>query len=133
MTQRLLSTVGGDRVLMLWLDELVGSPRLALDRVRAFLGLSARGPEEVPRENAAAVARSGVILRLMRAMRPLKHALGIRGGLGLARLNERAATRTALSPAFASELDDAFRGERTILDALRHARDAAWAAAGAPP
>lgn len=112
---RLLGHVPADRVLHIPLEGLRADPARHYRRVLAFLGVPDDGRQDFPLANPARGHRSPALQRALRLGARLRHALGLRRGLGLARLNERAMPKAPLAPALRAELAGYFAADQDLL------------------
>lgn len=118
LLQCLLETIPADRVLHVPLEAMQANPRAEYRRVLNFLEVSDDGRKEFPVANEARGHRSHLLQRMLRIGGKARLALGFQKGLGLGRINERAATKAPLEEGFKIQLEDAFYNEKNTLDRL---------------
>lgn len=121
---RLLRHASADRVLHIPLEGLRDDPAHHYRGVLAFLGVRDDGRQSFGLSNPARGHRSRTLQRVLRLGHRARLALGVRRGLGLARLNERRQDKAPLDPALRTELAAYFAEDQTVLHnalaSLRH-------------
>ncbi len=115
LLQRLYERVPVERVLHIQLERLQKDPGAEYRHVLDFLGVDHDGRTAFPAANEARGHRSRTLQRLIRGGGRARGALGIKRGLGLARINDKTQPKEVLSEGFRAELDDAFSEERQKL------------------
>lgn len=121
--------ISPDRLLVMFLDDLVRSPDKAWSRVLKFLDIPGDGRTEFPRHGAAHFHRFHRIARVYQnpptqiapLTRALKRSLRRSDGAmsrGLTRLLVRRGERDAISPAFRRELYEYFADEIALVESL---------------
>jgi hypothetical protein len=115
---RLYGTVPRKRVLHISLESMRLEPRRCYLRVLDFLGVDDDGRVEFPAENPARGYRSATLQRLIRWGGRAMRAAGIARGLGLARINDKALSKTKLTEGFREMLESTFEEEQRKLKIL---------------
>lgn len=118
LVEKLVKTVGHDRVLMLRLENMQQDPMSVYHKVLSFIGVKDDSRQLFPVENESSEYRSAWIQVLMRIGYKLKLLLGIKKSLGVASLNEKKREKEAIPPELRKKLTDIFSGEIKKIDKL---------------
>lgn len=128
--QRLLAVAPRERVHWILFDDFARNTHAEYLKVLAFLGLEDDGRDAFPRINSAKALRSRPLQRLIRIVRRLKRATGIRASLGLVdrmkHVNIDYRDRAPLRPEFRAELMRAFTDDILKLEQITGRDLSAW-------